>query len=185
MILCHASRIVYENRWMRVREDSVEFPNGTRGLYGVVEKPDFAAIVPVDADGRIHLVEQYRYPVAGRFWEIPQGTLEGDPGAAPGEVAVAELREETGLEAARLTYLGLIYEACGYSSQGCHLFVATGLTTHPPAPGSTESDLVAQPFPVAEIRRMIVGGRIRDATTIAAMGYLALCSDFGYLFEKA
>jgi ADP-ribose pyrophosphatase len=68
-----ASRIVYENRWMRVREDAVERQDGAPGIYGVVEKADFAVIVPLD-NGFIHLVEQYRYLVKGRYWELPQGS---------------------------------------------------------------------------------------------------------------
>ena len=55
------SQVVYENRWMRVREDAIERPDGSRGLYGVVEKPDFVAIAAIDRPcGLVHLVEQYR-----------------------------------------------------------------------------------------------------------------------------
>ena len=93
-----STRLVYENRWMRVREDTIRRPDGSSGIYGVVEKPDFVVIVPVDDDGRLHLVEQYRYPVKGRYWELPQGSWEQAPGAEPLEMARAELREETGLE---------------------------------------------------------------------------------------
>ena len=61
-ITVRASRVVYENPWMRVREDAIGRPDGSAGIYGVVEKPDFALVIPVDADG-VWLVEQYRYPV--------------------------------------------------------------------------------------------------------------------------
>jgi ADP-ribose pyrophosphatase len=60
-----STRLVYENRWMRVREDTIRRRDGSIGIYGVVEKPDFVVIVPVEDDGRVHLVEQYRYPVKG------------------------------------------------------------------------------------------------------------------------
>lgn len=66
------SRIVYSNRWMRVREDHIQRADGSPGLYGVVDKPDFSLVVPVDATG-FHIVEQYRYPVGARYWEFPQG----------------------------------------------------------------------------------------------------------------
>lgn len=183
MIVRHDTRVVYQNKWMTVREDSVEFPNGTRGIYGVVEKPDFAAIVPVGADGRIHLVQQYRYPVGGRFWEIPQGTWEEQPDATPEDVALTELREETGLCAGRLTRIGHLYEAYGYSSQGCHLFVATELEQRAADLSDTESDLIAQSFSVAEIRALIRDGQIKDATTIAAFGHLMLSAEFSPLFS--
>ena len=68
-----SSRLVYENPWMRLREDEFVRADGSRGLYGVVDKPDFAIVVPMD-DGGFRLVEQYRYPAGGRFWEFPQGT---------------------------------------------------------------------------------------------------------------
>jgi len=122
-----STRLVYENRWMRVREDTIRRRDGSTGIYGVVEKPDFVVIVPVEDDGRVHLVEQYRYPVKGRYWELPQGSWEQAQGAEPLEMARGELREETGLEAARMFYAGHLFEACGYSNQGFHIFLVTDL----------------------------------------------------------
>jgi ADP-ribose pyrophosphatase len=66
------TRVVYENRWMRVREDAIRSAIGSDGIYGVVEKPDFVVIVAFEADGGIHLVQQYRYPIGARYWEFPQ-----------------------------------------------------------------------------------------------------------------
>jgi ADP-ribose pyrophosphatase len=63
------TRVVYENRWTRVREDAIRRRVGWEGIYGVVEKPDFMVIVSVEEDGRIYLGQQYRYPVGGRYWE--------------------------------------------------------------------------------------------------------------------
>ena len=63
--------VVYENRWMRVREDTIRRRDGSDGLYGVVEKPDFVVIVPLNGD-RLHLVEQFRYPVGARYWASPR-----------------------------------------------------------------------------------------------------------------
>jgi len=74
-----STRFVYENRWMRVREDTIRRRDGSTGIYGVVEKSDFVVIVPVEDDGQVHLVEQYRYPVKGRYWELPQGSWEQEP----------------------------------------------------------------------------------------------------------
>lgn len=183
MISCRHSREVYANRWMRVREDSVTFPNGAEGLFGVVEKPDFVAIVPVDADKRIHLVQQYRYPVAGRYWEIPQGSWEDQPDVDPEQLALAELREETGLRAGKVVRVGHLFQAPGYARQGCHLFVATDLEQGPPSREDTESDMIAQAFGIDQIRRMIMEGAIKDATTIAAFGYLMLVTPFAALFD--
>jgi 8-oxo-dGTP pyrophosphatase MutT (NUDIX family) len=93
--------VVYENRWMRVREDTIQRRDGSDGIYGVVEKPDFVVIVPLNGD-RLHLVEQFRYPVGARYWELPQGSWEEAPDADPLELARGELQEETGLRAAKM-----------------------------------------------------------------------------------
>lgn len=183
MISCQASREVYRNRWMRVREDAVQFSNGTLGVYGVVEKPDFVAIVPIDTQKRIQLVQQYRYPVGRRYWEIPQGSWEDKPGSDPEMVAMAELREETGLRAGRLIRVGHLFQAYGYSNQGYHLYVASELQQGQANLDTTESDLISQGFTVSEVRRMILEGEIKDATTVAAFGYLLLTTDYAALFE--
>lgn len=169
------SRLVYENRWMRVREDTICRRDGSEGIYGVVEKPDFVVVVPVEGDGRIHLVEQYRYPVRGRYWEVPQGTWEHAPGTDPLEVARGELREETGLDAAEMAYGGHLFQGYGYATQGYHIFLATGLRRDTVAAQEPEEqDLVTRAFPIAEVELMICAGSIKDATTVAALGLLRL-----------
>jgi len=79
-----SSRVAYENRWMRVREDEIRYRDGTTGIYGVVEKSNYVVVVPLDSDDHLHLVEQYRYPIAIRCWEFPQGAWEGRPDAELG-----------------------------------------------------------------------------------------------------
>jgi NUDIX domain-containing protein len=112
-----ASRVVYENKWMTVREDDVIRADGSAGIFGVVEKPDFALVIPYDGEG-FYVVEQFRYPVAGRYVEFPQGSWEDDPDVDPLDLARAELAEETGLRAGEMTYLGHPFEAYGYCNQG-------------------------------------------------------------------
>lgn len=170
---------------MTVREDDVVFPNGARGVYGVVEKPDFVAILPIGDDGRVHLVQQHRYPVDARYWELPQGSWEGAPDADPSEVARGELCEETGLIAAKLELIGRVYVAYGYSSQAFRLFVATGLTEGPPAREATESDMISRAFDLDDIKRMTASGDIVDACTIAAFGRLALADRLRTYFPKS
>lgn len=168
------TRVVYESRWMRVREDRIRYRDGAESVYGVIEKPDFVAVVPVEEDGRMHLVEQYRYSVRGRYWEIPQGAWEEKPEADPLEVARGELREETGLEAARMIHAGELFPSCGSSNQRFSVFLATGLRRGAASLEPSEQDMVTRDFPLAEVERLIREGEIKDATTVAALGLLRL-----------
>ena len=97
-----SSRVVYRNPWMTVREDEIERNNGTRGIYGVVEKHDSAIVIAVDGD-EVYLVEQFRYPVGMTTLEFPQGSLERDD-VDPAEIAREELQAETGLVAEKLEH---------------------------------------------------------------------------------
>jgi ADP-ribose pyrophosphatase len=167
------TRVVYRNRWTTLREDAIVNHDGTHGVYGVVEKPDFAIIIPL-ADGYVHLVEQYRYPVGGRFWELPQGALDGDHAADPLTVARTELAEETGLSAATWRKLGMLHPCYGLTTHTMHVFLASDLTPGAPRREATEVDMITARFPVAQFERMIRDGTIRDALSIAAYGLLKL-----------
>ncbi|WP_405014801.1 NUDIX domain-containing protein [Kitasatospora sp. NBC_01539] len=174
MIRTVRSREVYRNPWMSVREDDIEHADGSPGRYGVVDKPDYALVVPRQ-DGRVHLVEQYRYPVGGRYWEFPQGSwADARHPDAPLELARTELREETGLRAARMTYLGRLHVAYGYASQGCHVFLAEDLTAGTPRREPTEADMRQRWADPAQWRDLVRSGRITDAATLAAHALLGL-----------
>ena len=82
-----ASREVYRNDWMIVREDDIRRPDGSPGIYGVVDKPDYALVIAVDGE-RVRLVEQFRYPLGERRWEFPQGTAPAPAELEPAELAV-------------------------------------------------------------------------------------------------
>jgi 8-oxo-dGTP pyrophosphatase MutT (NUDIX family) len=170
-----SSRVVYQNAWMTVREDDIIRSDGSAGIYGVIDKPSSALVVPFENDG-FWLVEQYRYTVGGRYWEFPQGTLPDRTDGDPVDVARHELAQETGLHAAQVTLLGRYFHAYGMSSQDCNVFLATGLSHDPQAaePDPEEHDLVAKWFPRAEVEAMLRDGRIVDLATIAAYGLLLL-----------
>ena len=167
------SRIAYENRWLRVREDRIRRRDGSEGLYGVVERSDFVIVAPLQG-GRITLVEQYRYPIRARQWELPMGTCELMPGTTPANMAANELREETGLVAGRLLYAGEVLQGPGYCTQRGHLFLATDLSQGPAAREASEQDLICRDFEVEAVMAMVRDGTIRDALTIAALGILRL-----------
>jgi len=168
-----ASRIAYENPWIRVREDRIIRPGGRPGLYGVIERRDFAVVVPLGTDGRLTLVQQYRHPVGERLWEFPQGVSEPDD---PDLLACAarELREETGLHAADLLDCGRVYLAAGICTQAYSVVLATGLTPGAHSREATEEDLVVAEVTLAEVEAMLREGVIRDATSLAAFGLLRL-----------
>jgi ADP-ribose pyrophosphatase len=163
-----SSRVVYQNRWMNVREDAIERSDGQPGLYGVVEKADFAVIVPWDRGG-LHLVQQYRYPVGARYWELPQGSWEASE-VSPLDLARAELQEETGLTASSMELLGYLYLGYGYSTQGYHIYLAGDLKAGPPRPDPEEQGLESRWFSWDAVEALVLDGSIRDATTVAALG---------------
>jgi 8-oxo-dGTP pyrophosphatase MutT (NUDIX family) len=163
-----STREVYRSQWMRVREDEIEFPSGERGTYSVLEKRDFVLVIPYE-NGGFWLVEQYRYTVGSREWEFPQG---GWPAGADGtqeELAVAELREETGHTASSLVHLGRLHTAYGFTGQGYDVYLATGLTPGETHREVTEQDMIHEWRSEADVRDMIRTGRLRDAHSLAAL----------------
>jgi|SRR5690554_3123965 len=162
-----STRIVYQNKWMTVREDTILRPSGAEGIYGVVEKPDFVVILPIQDDS-IYLVEQYRYPVKARHLELPMGSWEDNTDADHEEVARGELKEETGLISHNLQYVGFQYLAYGYSSQGYHIYLAKDLEMGKRDLDAEEEDLITKKFSLAEFESMICSGTIQDATTLNA-----------------
>ena len=162
------TKVVYKNRWMSVREDRVRRNNGDHGLFGVVDKPDFSLIVPFDGE-KFHLVQQYRYPVDGRFWEFPQGALEHAPDKTPEQVAATELREETGLSAASMRKLARFHQAYGYASQSVHIFLASELTQGESNLSPEEQGLICDSFSRAEIETLIKTGEMTDLASVAAL----------------
>lgn len=168
-----SSHIVYANAWMTVHEDTVRRPDGTTGIYGVVEKPDFALVLPRWEKG-FWLVEQYRYPVRRRAWEFPQGSWHGDPLGDSAALAVTELAEETGLTAGSLTHLGHLFEAYGFSTQGFDVYLATDLTAGEPNREQSEQDMVHRAFTDTDIKQMVLTGEIVDAPSLAALALYTL-----------
>ncbi|WP_309113948.1 NUDIX hydrolase [Saccharothrix sp.] len=167
------SREVYANPWMTVREDPIRRADGTTGIYGVVDKPDYALVIPLDGE-RLRLVEQFRYPLGMRRWEFPQGTAPDGTEPTPRALAERELREETGLRAGKLVELGVLDVAPGMSSQRGRVFLATELTEGFHEREHEEQDMRSAWFPRAEFEAMVARGDITDAQSIAAYTLLLL-----------
>jgi 8-oxo-dGTP pyrophosphatase MutT (NUDIX family) len=166
-----SSRQVYANRWMTVREDTIRRTDGTDGIYAVVDKPTYALVIPRDGK-RLHLVEQFRYPVGRRRWEFPAGTAPDRAAQDPAELAVRELQEETGLVAGRMELIGHLEVAPGMSSQLGTVWLATELHEGRAQREHTEQDMRTAWFPAAEFETMAGRGEITDAQSLAA--YLLL-----------
>jgi 8-oxo-dGDP phosphatase len=166
-----SSTVRYTNQWLSLREDEIERADGSRGVYSVVDKPDFAIVIPAERDG-FHLVEQYRYPVERRSWEFPAGSFPPGATGTPEEMAVAELAEETGFTAGRLDKVGFLHVANALTGEGAHVYLATGLTPGEPDREESEQDMRQQWFARGEFERMVADGVITDGPTLAA--YLLL-----------
>lgn len=120
------SEYVYEGRVIRLRVDQVELPDGRGAVREVMEHPGASVIVPIDTDGNVRLVRQYRDAIGCQLLEVPAGKL--DHGEEPEECACRELREELGLVAGRMTLLTSFYSSPGFCDEILHVYLAEDLT---------------------------------------------------------
>lgn len=156
---------------MTLREDDIRRPDGSDGVYAVVDKPNYALVIARDGD-RYRLVEQFRYPLGLRRWEFPQGTAPDR--LTPADLAARELREETGLRASEMVSLGQLDVAPGMSSQRGWVFLATGITEGAHDREHEEQDMHSEWFTRDEVEQMMRDGVITDAQSIAAWALMLL-----------
>lgn len=170
-----SSRLVYENRWMKLREDQVITPAGGEGIYGWLELPDAVVVLAVTEEQEVVVVGQARYPVHEYSWELVEGAIE--EGETPLEAAVRELKEEAGLTSHCLRPLGPPFHIANTrTDEVAHVFLATELEFGTPQPEETEV-LEVKKMPVQDVYEMIDNGSIRDSLTIIALlRYRALMS---------
>ncbi|MGA7508174.1 MAG: NUDIX hydrolase [Erwinia billingiae] len=161
------SKQIYCNRWMSLKEDRILRADGSEGLYSVIEKDDFVVVIPVEND-EVYLVEQYRYPLGQRTTELPQGSWECAHDATPEDVARGELKEETGLSAGKIVYVGYQKLAQGYSAQGYHIYLATELTFIGQQLEEEEYGLTVKKIKISAFTQLIRDGQITDATSVTA-----------------
>lgn len=158
----------YENPWIRVEHRDVITPAGNPGIYGVVQfKNKAIGIVPVDDEGFVYLVGQYRYPLDAYSWEIPEGG--GPKGEDPLTTAQRELKEETGLTAERWQQIGRVHTSNSVTDEEGFIFLAQGLTLGDAQPEETE-ELELKKVPLAEAVDMVMRSEITDS--ISSCGIL-------------
>ncbi|MBI2767376.1 MAG: NUDIX hydrolase [Chloroflexi bacterium] len=153
----------YEGRLFNVELDELEMADGVRAFREIIIHPGAVAMVPVDGDGRLVLVTQYRHAAGRRLLELPAGTLER--GEAPLTAVGRELREETGMRPGRVEPLGGFFVAPGYTSEYIHLFVCSELHVDP-LDGDEDEDIEVERLTAAEAVAAIESGAICDGKSI-------------------
>jgi 8-oxo-dGTP pyrophosphatase MutT (NUDIX family) len=162
-----SSRTAYENPWIRVREDQVIRPDGTPGIYGVVETRIATGVVALTSSLEVYLVGQYRYAMKEYSWEIVEGGSEENE--APLDTIRRELQEEAGLAAGRILQLGAeLHLSNCHSSEVALVYLGTELSEVPSAPEGTEV-LELQRVPLAQALAMVRRGEIKDVMSIVGL----------------
>ena len=159
-------RLIAKGRVFDITAENVTLDNGYTLDLEIIRHPGAAAIVPLNEQGDILMLKQYRHAVGGYIWEIPAGTFDGQED--PLVCAKRELIEETGYQAAQWDYLNTIVPVPGYSDERIHLYVARDLT---PAKQNLDADEVIEvhPIPLKDVLTMIIRGDIQDAKTITGI----------------
>lgn len=157
----------FDGRIIKVRVDEIALPNGKPALREVCEHVGGVGVLPIDRDGNLILVRQYRYPYGETILEIPAGKMDHGPEDALA-CGARELREETGYTAGRMIALGKSYPSPGFLTEVVYLYAALDLT-----PGECQPDedefVERVSLPVAEVERMVLEGEINDNKTIVAL----------------
>jgi ADP-ribose pyrophosphatase len=150
--------------FLAVRRDTIVYPGGRVGPYYVVERGDFAIIIPYFSNGDTILVRQHRYPLGIMTWEFPMGRVSG---VSIKQMAQTELRQETGFAARQLTRLGAYHVGPGMMDQRAHIFLAEKLYVKPEPPDDGES-ITMQRLPMKRVAQWFKTGKITDGPSILA-----------------
>ncbi len=156
----------YKSRIFSVRHDIVRLVDGNETSRDVVDHNGGVCIAPVDAEGNVYLVEQYRYPMRETTLELPAGKLE--PGEDPDAAIARELREETGFHSDRIQKLGVIYPTPGFCTEKLHLYYSCDLVA-----GEQELDedefLNVRKMPLNDALNAVMTNEIKDGKTVALL----------------
>jgi 8-oxo-dGTP pyrophosphatase MutT (NUDIX family) len=159
------SEILLQGRAFKIRRDTLKTPDGRETKLEIIEHGGSVVIVPIDDDGKVLFVRQYRHATGGDLLELPAGTRdENEPYE---ECAAREIREETGMEAGQLRRVGDFYLAPGYSSEFMAVFLATGLK-HNPLKADDDGFLHVEKFPIENVTAMFERSEVPDAKSLAA-----------------
>ena len=157
---------IFRGRAFTVRLDQVARPDGGTMQVEIVDHPTAVTMVPVDADGNVCFVRQYRHSCGKVMFELPAGTLE--PGEDPLECAIRECREEIGMSPGKVVHLGGFYLAPGYSTEYLHIYLVSDLTPAPLDPDADE-DLQVVRVPLRDLASLVERGELEDAKSLASL----------------
>jgi len=160
------SETLMQGRAFKIRRDLLKTPDGRETKLEIIEHGGSVVIVPVDADGNLLFVRQYRHAAGMDLLELPAGTRDGDEPYE--ECAAREIREETGMEAGKLKKVGEFYLAPGYSTEFMGVFIATDLK-HNPLEADDDEFLEVERIPIQKAFEMIEQGAMPDAKSLAAL----------------
>jgi ADP-ribose pyrophosphatase len=160
------SQPVYSGRAFEVRQDELRLPNGRTTVLDIVYHAGSVAILPIDQEGRVWFVRQYRHAAGHSLLELPAGVLEADE--TPEAGARREIREETGMAAGKLKKIGAFYLAPGYSTELMVVFLASDLQPAP-LPGDEDEFLSVEKITLPQVFKMAYAGEILDSKTLALL----------------
>lgn len=160
------SETLMKGRAFSIRRDHLKTPDGRETKYDIIEHGGSVVIIPIDENGNVLLVRQYRHATGGDLLELPAGTL--DDNEDPKVCAAREIREETGMAAGKLLKLGDFYLVPGYSTEFMHVFLATELSDDP-LEADADEFLSVESIPIAEAIQMAERGEMPDAKSLAAL----------------
>lgn len=161
-----SSKHVFRGRAVSLRVDTVELPSGRHTTRETVEHPDCIVVVPVDEEGNVLLVRQFRHPVNRTLLELPAGGIEKSE--TPEDAVRRELQEEIGYLPGRVESLGGFYSAPGFCTEYLYLYLATELTPSRLVASDTEEIEVVK-VPLKKIPDLISSGQICDAKSVAGL----------------
>ncbi|MBW8867388.1 MAG: NUDIX hydrolase [Acidobacteria bacterium] len=165
--------IVFTGRVFSVEVDKKRFPNGSEHEVAIVRHAPAVVVIPLEADGRVVLIRQFRAAIDRELWEVPAGSL--DDGESADAAAKRECEEEIGRAPHRVQRLGSLYPTPGYCDEEMIFFRATDLRA--PAPDSphrpdADEDITAESFTLEQARAMVTRGDIVDLKTAYALTLL-------------
>ena len=160
------SQVIYQGRILNLKVDTVRLASGRVTTREIAEHSDSVCIVPVDEQGNVLLVRQYRKPAEDFLLEIPAGGVE--PGEDPEETALRELQEEISYSAGNVRHLASFWVSPGWCTEYMHAYLATDLQPASLDPDYDEA-ITVERVPLSDIPGLIQNGEIRDSKSIASL----------------